>query len=55
MPEKGGVEATVDIREFDFTTPIIAFTANALEEDMKKFFTVGMVTYPSLVFSHIPE
>ncbi len=45
MPEKDGIEAAVDIRKFNANIPIVAFTANALEEDMKKFFSVGMVHF----------
>ncbi len=46
MPEKDGVEATVEIRKFlderKKNIPIIALTANAVKGEEKKYFEVGM-------------
>lgn len=46
MPEKDGIEATIDIRKlFDErkrTIPIIALTANAVMGEGKKYFAAGM-------------
>lgn len=46
MPEKNGIEATVDIRNFlderKKNIPIIALTANAFKGEEKKYFDVGM-------------
>ena len=46
MPEMGGIEATQTIRSMDNahcrTIPIIAMTANAFNEDVKKCLEVGM-------------
>ncbi len=60
MPELDGIEATRRIRAFDRkdakTVPIIAMTANAYEEDIKKSSEAGMNVHlakpvePSLLF-----
>lgn len=42
MPEMDGYMATQKIREFDKETPIIAVTANAFVEDVKKCKAAGM-------------
>lgn len=46
MPEKDGVEATVEIRNFlderKKNIPIIALTANAVKGEEKRYFDVGM-------------
>jgi PAS domain S-box-containing protein len=42
MPVMDGYRATTLIREFDTDTPIIALTANAMKEDMKKTLDAGM-------------
>jgi len=46
MPEKDGIEATIDIRNFwderKKNIPIIALTANAVKGEEQKYFDVGM-------------
>ena len=42
MPIMGGIEATEIIRQKDKKIPIIALTANAMKEDMKRTKEVGM-------------
>jgi len=46
MPEKNGIEATIDIRNFfderKRNIPIIALTANATKGEEKKYFEAGM-------------
>ena len=42
MPIMGGIKATSIIREENKTIPIIALTANAMKEDVKKTKAVGM-------------
>jgi PAS domain S-box-containing protein len=42
MPEMDGITATLKIREFDTTLPIIALTANSTPEDRKKCLNAGM-------------
>lgn len=42
MPEIDGLTATIKIREFNKTIPIIALSANAFDKDIKKSFEVGM-------------
>lgn len=54
MPVKDGVEATIAIRNTlaapAKNTRIIAMTANVLQEDVKKYFDVGMNAYVSKPF-----
>jgi CheY-like chemotaxis protein len=49
MPEKDGVEATIDIRNMDDPAkkniPIIALTADALLGEEKRYFAAGMDAY----------
>jgi signal transduction histidine kinase/ABC-type nitrate/sulfonate/bicarbonate transport system substrate-binding protein/CheY-like chemotaxis protein len=50
MPNKSGIEATIEIRSYEsainkLLTPIIAVTANALEEDRKRFMAAGVNEY----------
>ncbi len=49
MPEMDGIDAAIKIREFasKFELPIIAMTANALEEDKKICLEAGMNDYIS--------
>ena len=42
MPVMGGIEATKHIREIDQDIPIIALTANAMLEDIKRTKAAGM-------------
>ena len=42
MPEMNGYEATKKIRELDSNIPILAMSANAYSEDVKKCLDVGM-------------
>ena len=56
MPEMDGLEATVRIRELekelkkDKETPIIALTANTLDNDREKCLRIGMNEYMSKPF-----
>lgn len=45
MPNMDGYSATVAIREFDKSTPIIAMTANAMTGDLQKQLDVNMNDY----------
>ena len=47
MPEKSGYDATVELREKNIQSVIIAMTANALEGDREKCINVGMNDYLS--------
>jgi len=42
MPVMDGYEATRRIREFNKNIPIVAFTANSFDEDIRKCLSVGM-------------
>jgi signal transduction histidine kinase/CheY-like chemotaxis protein len=42
MPEINGYETTVELRKFGYTKPIIALSANAYSEDVRKSFESGM-------------
>ncbi len=49
MPGISGVEATIQIREFDKDTPIIALTAISLDDSLENFYAAGcndVVTKP---------
>lgn len=49
MPGISGVEATIQIREFDKDTPIIALTAISLDDSLENFYSAGcndVVTKP---------
>ena len=49
MPGIGGVEATIEIRKFDATTPIVALTATSLDDSLESFYAAGcndVVTKP---------
>ena len=52
MPEMDGIEATREIRKMNNfeAIPIIAFTANALEEEIKDCYKAGMNDYISKPF-----
>lgn len=45
MPIMDGVTATVEILKLDASIPIIAMTANALNEDKEKCFSAGMKSF----------
>ena len=45
MPEMNGYDATKMIKKFRKELPIIAQTANALEEERKKCFAAGCDDY----------
>lgn len=45
MPVMGGLEATVEIRKFDKTTPIISLTAHAFESDKEAALQAGCNDY----------
>ncbi len=57
LPEKNGYEITADIREYERATgrsksiPIIALTANTLDNDKEKCLTAGMDDYLSKPFT----
>ncbi len=42
MPIMNGVDATIMLRQNNITTPIIAYTAHALEEDFQRYKKAGM-------------
>ena len=42
LPEKSGVEATIELRKKGVTIPIIALTANAFESDKTECINAGM-------------
>jgi CheY-like chemotaxis protein len=42
MPNKGGLEATRELRQAGFTTPIVAMTASAMKSDQKQCLEAGM-------------
>ena len=49
MPGIGGEEATIEIRKFDVTTPIVALTAISLDDSLESFYAAGcndVVTKP---------
>jgi len=49
MPGIGGEEATIEIRKFDSTTPIVALTAISLDDSLESFYAAGcndVVTKP---------
>lgn len=50
MPNMSGTEATVEIRKFDTTIPIVALTANAYAEDIEKAYASGMNGYVTKPF-----
>ncbi|MCJ8345473.1 response regulator, partial [bacterium] len=47
MPNKDGIEATIELITGGCKSPIVAVTASALEEDKKRCLEVGMVDYIS--------
>ncbi|AMR30128.1 hypothetical protein A0256_01195 [Mucilaginibacter sp. PAMC 26640] len=51
MPVLDGYAATLQIREFDHTTPIIALTASATSNVREKVMTVGMQDYITKPFN----
>ncbi|MDN4501782.1 ATP-binding protein [Alteromonadaceae bacterium BrNp21-10] len=50
MPEMDGVAATIAIREHDKNTPIIAFTANVMAEEIAEYSQQGFNDYLSKPF-----
>jgi len=59
LPEKNGFEITAEIREYENTTgpmaaiPIIALTANTLDNDKEKCIEAGMNDYLPKPFSPV--
>ena len=51
MPVMNGYEATEDLRKKKVTLPIVALTANTLDNDREKCFKVGMNEYLSKPFT----
>lgn len=47
MPLLNGIEATIEIRKFDRTTPIIALTGNVFAEDIQETKEAGMTGFLS--------
>jgi len=45
MPEKDGLQATIELRASGIQTPIIAMTASASREDRKRALSIGMNEY----------
>ncbi len=45
LPEISGYEATAEIRKFEKDLPIIAQTANAMEEDRRRCIEIGFTEY----------
>lgn len=45
MPEKSGVDATMELRENNIETPIIACTAHNFKDDLKEYLESGMNHY----------
>lgn len=45
MPEKDGLQATIELRASGIQTPIIAMTASASREDRKRALSIGMNDY----------
>jgi DNA-binding response OmpR family regulator len=45
MPEMNGFEVCTKIREFDSSTPIVFYSAAALERDKKRAFECGAFDY----------
>lgn len=45
MPIMGGIEATLDLRQKGVSTPIVALTANAMKDDMARFYEAGCNDY----------
>lgn len=50
MPIMDGVEACKKLREMDVTVPIIALTANVMEEEIKNYLEAGMNSHLSKPF-----
>src|SRR5690606_5827090 len=42
MPLKNGVEATQEIRKTNTTLPILAMTANVMQDDIERYLACGM-------------
>ena len=41
MPVMNGMDATVEIRQLGYKNPIVGFTGDVMEEDMKMFIEKG--------------
>jgi two-component system, sensor histidine kinase len=51
MPDMDGLEASVRLRQANFSKPIIAFSANAFQEDIRKSLAAGMNDHLSKPFT----
>ena len=45
MPEKDGIQATIELRAKGYKLPIVAMTASASKEDMERAISIGMNDY----------
>jgi CheY-like chemotaxis protein len=45
MPEKDGIQATIELRAKGFKNPIIAMTASSSKDDMDRAYSIGMNDY----------
>jgi len=52
MPRMDGIEATRALRERGDTTPVVALTANASQEERERCIAAGMDDFVSKPFDH---
>ena len=45
MPEKDGMQATIELRAKGFKIPVVAMTASASKEDIDRAYSIGMNDY----------